>query len=512
MRVPFLAILLASSLPVCAATRERPNILFILSDDQSYKTVSCYPEALPGAHTPSIDALARSGVRFTHSYMGAWCMPSRATLLTGRHPHGVESMRMEGKYPASTYDPEKSPFWPSVFRANGYHTAHIGKWHTGIDSGFGRDWDYQVVWNRPLHPENAGNYYSDQLLAFNGEERMTPGYSTDNYTAWACDYIQGKNRPADKPWYLWLCYGAIHGPTTPEKRHKGAHSSDAVRVPSDILPPRPGKPDYLNATQSWAKNNLGMLVTTKSGESFGDDSGKNQKTYADYIHQVLECVEALDEGVGKVLQALKASGQLENTLVVFTADQGFAMGEHGFRTKLAPYDANYRGPLIVSQPGTLPQDKVCRKPVNAADLVATFSAAAGVPIPWKTHGRDLGPLLRDPEKAPWPHPCFFEATGDHFGSDVNRVVSASPERAEHHNVPWYAALNAGRYKYIRYLKPGVPEELYDLQNDPEELKNLAADPTQQSHLESLRFATVGELKRTEAAYADNLPEAPRRLP
>ena len=145
---------------------KRPNILLIFADDQSYKTLSCYPEALPGVKTPNIDQLATSGIRFHGAFLGAWCMPSRASMLTGRWPHGVESMRMAGTYPASAYDPQQCPFWPRVFREHGYTTAQIGKWHTGIDAGMGRDWDWQIVWNRPLHPENAGNYYDDQLLSF----------------------------------------------------------------------------------------------------------------------------------------------------------------------------------------------------------------------------------------------------------------------------------------------------------------------------------------------------------
>src|SRR5262249_21299150 len=152
------------------AADRKPNVLFIFADDQSYKTVGCYPESWPWVKTPHIDALARGGVRFHGAYLGAWCMPSRASLLTGHHPHGVRSMRMDGPYPGSTYDPAQCPFWPALFRAGGYHTAQIGKWHTGTDTGYGRDWDHQIVWNRPKHPDNAGAYYERQLLAFNGVE------------------------------------------------------------------------------------------------------------------------------------------------------------------------------------------------------------------------------------------------------------------------------------------------------------------------------------------------------
>ena len=248
-----------------AEVPKQPNILFILADDQSYKTVHCYPESYPWAKTPNIDRLAQTGVRFDRAYLGAWCMPSRASLLTGRHPHGIESMRMDGEYPGSTYDPKQCRFWPSVFREYGYHTAQIGKWHTGTDTGFSRDWDHQIVWNRPKHPNNAGNYYEKQLVAFNGEERTVEGYSTDNYTKWASEYIRGAHRPKDKPWYLWLCYGAVHGPSIPAKRHLGLYKDAKVPVPADIFPPRLGKPKYLDETQAWSKGPGGEPVMGTNG-------------------------------------------------------------------------------------------------------------------------------------------------------------------------------------------------------------------------------------------------------
>lgn len=499
-----LLFLFAACLHSAAAESGRPNILFIFADDQSYKTVGCYPESWPWVRTPNIDKLAATGIRFHAAYLGSWCMPSRASLLTGRHPHGIESMTMEGVYPGSAYDPKKCPFWPAVFRKHGYQTAQIGKWHTGVDAGWGRDWDYQIVWNRPKHPENAGAYYATQILSINGAEKQIEGYPADNYTGWACDYIKGKNRDASKPWYLWLCYGSVHGPSKPSPRHKGLYKGADVPLPADILPPRPGKPKYLDKTQAWSRDKEGRIVAGKSGEAFGDESGKKKATFEDWVRQVNECVPAIDEGVGRLIDALKQSGQYDNTLIVYSADQGFAMGEHGFRTKLAPYDANYRSPLIVSMPSALPQGQVCKHAVNAPDLVATFLAFAGIEPPWPMHGRDLTPLLRQPDRA-WPHPCLYEHTGQSYGSDVTKVLGAEPAKAEHNHVPWYVALIDGQYKYIRYLAPGQPEELYDLAADPDECVNLADSRAHQDALAKLRSRWIEELKRTDAPFLHVLP-------
>lgn len=491
-----LALAVVLSLGAQAAADElvppRPNILFIYSDDQSHRTCSCYPEAYEWAKTPNIDALAKRGVRFTHAYIGTWCMPSRATLLTGHHPYGVESMRSEGTYPGSTYDPKKCPFWPKVFRENGYVTAQIGKWHTGTDTGFGRDWDYQVVWNRPLHPENSTHYYDDQLISTNGgKSELVKGYATDNYTRWAVEFIEGKNRDPKKPWYLWLCYGAIHGPSTPAERHRDLYPGVKVPIPADIYPPRPGKPDYMQSVENWIKGKDGQPILR----------GKEGRTLNEEVRKYLQCAAALDEGISKVLAALEKSGQLKNTLVVFTADQGFALGQHGFMHKLAPYDANLRAPFIVSMPGSIPEGTVCNTPVGGADLVPTFFQYAAIKQPWAMHGNALTPLLKKPD-ADWPHPVLIAFTSDRFGSDTLKM----PAKGERRNgVPWWISLCQGQYKYIRTLEEGEIEELYDLKNDPEELKNLAQDTKHANRLKQFREATLAELRRTGAGMVKHLP-------
>jgi arylsulfatase A-like enzyme len=483
-----------------AETAKRPNILLIYADDQSYKTVGCYPEAWPWVKTPNLDALAQSGVRFHGAYLGGWCMPSRASLLTGHHPHGIQSMRMEGPYPRSTYDLQRCPFWPAQFRQKGYQTAQIGKWHTGIDAGFGRDWDYQIVWNRPKHPENAGAYYERQLLAFNGEEKWQDGYPADNYTQWAVEYVKGVHRDKAKPWFLWLCYGSVHGPSKPARRHQGTYRNTRAPQPTDLIGPWPGKPDYLKNTLAWRRTVDGKVEAGSNGEKVGDEAGSKATAFEDWVRQVNECVPAIDEGVGALLAALNETGQRENTLVIYTADQGFAMGEHGLRMKIAPYDASYRSPLIASMPGTVAAGKTCRQTPNAPDLVATFFTFAGIEPPPGLHGRDLTPFLKN-SATPKLYPCLYEHTGHDFGDDVAKMLKEHPNEAIYQKVPWYTAVVVDGWKYIRYLQPDVPEELYNLGADPDELKNLAGDIRHADQLARLRSALATELKRTAAPAA-----------
>jgi arylsulfatase A-like enzyme len=489
-----------------AAAAKRPNILFILTDDQPYKTVGCYPEAPDWVRTPHIDRLAAGGVRFERAYLGSWCMPSRASLLTGKLQHGIESMRMAGPYPGSTYDPAACPFIPAEFRRQGYHTAQIGKWHTGTDSGFGRDWDRQIVWNRPRLPDNAGDYYEGQILCTDGVEHRMEGYSTDIYTDLACDYIRGDHRAPDKPWYLWLCYGAVHGPTKPASRHAGALAGREVPVPADIFGPRPGKPAYLDTTQAWDRGPDGQPVMRRQGKSPTNfDIDAPGCSHADWVRQVNECALAIDEGVGKLLAALEETGQLADTLVVFSSDQGFALGEHGLKSKLAPYDAAIASPLIVSRPGAVPAGVVRSRPVNSADVAATLCRQAGVTIPWETHGRDFSSLLTDAPEGAAP-PMLLTNTGRAYGSDTATLPEGDAMFAQA-GVPWWVLLRDGRHKYVRTLVPGEIEEVYDLMADPEELDNLASRSEHRQLLERLRSAALEELRRTEAPFLAALPRA-----
>ncbi|MEM9645360.1 MAG: sulfatase-like hydrolase/transferase [Planctomycetota bacterium] len=486
----------------------RPNILFIYADDQSHRTVGCYPESYDWVKTPNIDQLASCGIRFTHAYVGTWCMPSRASMLTGLQQYGVQTMRMEGQYPGSTYDPDRCRFWPSTFRANGYSTAQIGKWHTGVDSGANREWDHQAVWNRPKYPANSGAYYYDQLIEFNGgQPELVKGYSTDNYTNWAEDFIRGEHRDADKPWYLWVCYGAVHGPFTPAKRHLDGYPRATVPVPKDIYGPRSGKPGYMQEIAQWVESESGapeMKGGAFGGRTVEGSKGIHGNELQHWVRQYHEGVLAIDESVGRLVESLKETGQYENTLIVYSADQGFAWGQHGFATKLAPYDANIRGPLIVSMPSRLPSGKVCTSPVSGVDIAPTFFSFAEIPLPWKMHGHDLTSLLQNPSLKR-EEPAFLAMTGRHYGTDTDVIPTDPSVRDLGPGVPWYLMLTQHNYKYIRTLVEGEPEELYDLKADPDELDNLALNPDFADKLSLYRRKTLDELRRTGAGMLENLP-------
>jgi arylsulfatase A-like enzyme len=232
------------------------------------------------------------------------------------------------------------------------------------------------------------------------------------------------------------------------------------------------------------------------------------KPLREWIKQYHEGVLAIDEGVGRVLKALKDSGQDENTLVVFTSDQGFGWGQHGFKSKVAPYHATVGAPLIVRLPSAeagKTAGRVVKEPVSGVDLPPTFFAQAGLPLPWKMHGEDLSPLLEDPQSKR-TNPAMLVHTGKIYGSATAKIPLADDPKLYHGpGIPWYVMVAEGRYKYIRNLIKGEMEELYDLQRDPQELVNLALKPGYAKRLKSYRRKAIKELRRTQAPFVGNMP-------
>ncbi len=474
--------------------KKKLNVLFIYTDDQSYRTLGCYADqgAWPWVKTPHIDSLAKEGVRFSSAYGAAWCSPSRACVLTGHLPHGVKGVRLNGvMHKEQAIDQNAVQFWPTLLRRSGYATALIGKWHLGTNPGHGWLWDHSVVWdqNRPM-----GDWYNNQPLSIDGaSSEVVKGYSTDLYTKFAVDFIKKKHA---QPWALWLCYNAPHLPNTVHPRHKGLYKEAEVPIPADIFGPRLGKPKYMENYAQWRKT----------------DDAKNKLPSVAFLPETVRgynrLVAAIDEGVGQLLQALAESGQLDHTLIIFTSDQGFAWGDHGFRWKVGPYDACLRMPLIFRLPGQVVQNAVCDHPTTVVDLAPTLLDFTGVASPWAMHGHSLRSVLQDP-KAPWPHPAVMEHTGVRFGDETKRGLTGKDALGQ---VPWWIFLRQGKYKYIRTLVENEIEELYDLEADPREQKNLALDPARQELLQDYRNRLLAEMRRTQAGWTPNLPPPRPAIP
>lgn len=491
----FLTTLILVVLAPLHAEESKPNILYIFTDDHSVRTLGCYletPDAYTWVKTPNIDQLAREGVRFTTCYTGAKCVPSRGTALTGR---------LQGGYDRET------PYWTTKLREQGYFTGMIGKWHWNVPR-HGIAWDWSVVWPHYLGNSSEdgeeSDYYVGQQVSINGGPiQPLGGYSTDRYVDYTLEFL--KERAADKsrPWYLWLCFSGVHGPYTPADRHlKEYLNAPATKIPVDIFGPRPEKPDYDVHFSRW-----------KQGQ--GNEPTEKNRSLDSWVKQYNQAVCALDEGVGRIMKALRDNGQLENTIVIFTADQGYAWGQHGFSDKIAPYDANLLAPLIVVNPKRYPQGAVCAQPVSGMDIIATIHKLTGLENS-PTDGRDFSALLTNPKETAWTdQPLLQMHTGSKFYGD-SAIVDGLKKAQKSGDWSRFIAENKsgirswlmmrdGKYKYVRYLYADYIEELYDLEADPLELTNLAIRKVNHELLATMRTKLLTAFVARGATYSELLP-------
>jgi len=449
-----------------------PNILYIFTDDQSIKTLQSYPQSQKWVSTPNIDQLANQGVRFQNSYTGAKCVPSRGNALTGQ---------FQSNYSEST------AYWPVEFRKQGYYTGMIGKWHWNLPR-HEETWNWSAVWEHYL-PKNHKNYYYDQQLRMNGDSLMDlNGYSTDRYTDLTIEFLKERAKSPDQPWYFWLCYAGVHGPYTPADRHMELYlDQPEVDIPVDVFGPRPDKPDYMLNLTMWEKDKNGKPV-------------HQERSLDSWVKQYNQAVKSIDEGIGRIVRVLEETGQIDNTIIIFTSDNGFAWGQHGFRLKIAPYDANLLTPLIISQPKLFPKNQVCYFPVNGVDIIKTIHSLCNITPANKLDGRDFTELLKNPTQKEWnSEPMIQIYTGNLYGdaaiSDALKKAHATGnwEKFIVHEsgIRAWMMMRKDHYKYIRYIYEDYIEELYFLKNDPKELHNLAVDKKYHEKLEQYRNETQG---------------------
>ena len=465
----------------------RPNILWIFSDDHSYQTIGAYGGRLQSLNpTPNIDKLAAEGMRFDRCYVGnSICAPSRATLLTGLHSH------LNGKIDnAGPFNHDQQQF-QKILRKNGYQTAMVGKIHLpGKMQGF----DYWEVL------PGQGRYVNPNFITEEGKTQYT-GYVTDIITDKALDWLQNKRDP-QKPFMLMVHNKAPHREWEPAKRHMNLYADIQIPEPPTLFD------DYATRTTAAHEQDMTIAKTMRMKEDLkvgpeyatpdsqylrrnewfaannpaGDDLTRWK--YQIYMKDFLRCVKAVDENVGRLLDYLEESGLDENTIVMYSSDQGFYMGEHGWFDKRFMYEESFRTPLIVCWPNVVKPGSVNTDLVQNIDFAETFLDIAGAPIPESMQGRSIVPLLRGTTPADWRKSLYY-----HYY-----------EYPAVHSVRRHEGVFDGRCKLIRFYGMDVPNgaewELFDIQTDPAELKNIYTDPAQKDRIATLEK----ELQRLKTLY------------
>ncbi len=449
-----LAAALAALLPIAAAGQDaaeaprRPNVLFVLADDVRFDALGC--DGNPHVPTPHLDRLAQEGVLFTNATVPlALCRPSRASILTGRHSfaHGITDNAEESD---ALLD---EVLFPELLQRAGYDTAVVGKWHVpwpwAVDL---RGFDHWVSF------DGQGKYHG-QALSADGRRVEPDGHLTDQLTGLALDWLAA--RDPERPFFLLFAPKNCHYPFQPAERHRGALA--------DVEFPQPASRDDPPATE-FHRRALAAL-----GEPEG---ARRMEDRARAYH---ELVLGLDEAVGRLVDALRERGALDDTLVLVTSDHGLLLGEHGFSQKLRTYEPALRVPLIARLPGTFDGGRVEARPASSLDLAPTVLAAAGVEVPADVQGRSLAELFgARPPEPPWPTRTLHVAGFD----------ARDPTAVE-------LCLRGPRYKYTALVADGFEELLFDLESDPDERHDLAGAPDQEARLARLRAELLRALDAAE---------------
>jgi arylsulfatase A-like enzyme len=469
----------------------RPNIVYIMADDHAAQAIGCYGGRLN--QTPGIDRIAHEGVRFENCFCtNALCAPSRATILTGKYSH-KNGLRNN----AQVFDGSQETF-PKLLQAAGYETAFLGKWHLTSDpTGF----DY---WN--ILP-GQGDYYNPDLIEM-GKSKQVPGYVTDILTNLAVDFLQARQSPS-RPFLLMLHHKAPHRNWQPAERHMRLYENVEFPEPSTLFD------DYATRCQAASEQQMTIRDAMNTDDdlklgpvpdrldeaqraawqaAYGprrdafDKAGLTGDAlvrwkYQRYLQDYLGCIAGVDESVGRVLDVLNTTGLSRNTLVVYTSDQGFFLGEHGWFDKRFMYEEALRMPLVMRLPGTIPAGSVRADMVTNLDFGPTFLDGAGAAIPAELQGRSFLPLLRGRTAADWPASIYY-----HYY-----------EFPAVHMVKRHFGVRTARYKLIHFYYDIDAWELYDLASDPQELHNVADDPA----YAQVRSDLERELAKLQDRYGDS---------
>ncbi|MEY4954902.1 MAG: hypothetical protein RI981_987 [Bacteroidota bacterium] len=496
-----------SFLPVWAQKSKRPNIIFIMSDDHAYQAISAYDQRL--ISTPNIDRIAKNGILFTNaSVTNSICAPSRATILTGKHSH--LNGKVDNHFPFDT----TNITFPQILHTNGYQTAMFGKLHFGNNpKGFDQ---FKIL-------PDQGNYYNPDFITKNEGKIKVNGYVTDIITDMTLDWLKHE-RSIDKPFMLMYLHKAPHRSWLMAERHLEEMTQKKYPEPKTLFDDysgrsAPAKEAEMNilTSMSWAGDNkiypatmdslkiqeigfdklrfaaeMGRLnpiqkanfervydrINAEFKQAYPSmtEQDKMRWKFQRYMQDYLGTIRAVDENVGRLLDYLEANKLMENTMIVYTSDQGFYLGEHGWFDKRFIYDESFKTPLMVSWPKQIKPGQKSDALVQNLDFAQTFLDAAGIPAPKDMQGQSLIPLMRGnawSRDAVYYH--YYEYPAEHM---VNR----------------HYAIVTKKYKLIHYYFSADTWELIDREKDPLELKNVYNDPaytfvrkTLHRQLEALRL-------------------------
>ena len=473
---------------IAGTKRKPPNILFIMTDDHAAHALSCYGSKIN--KTPNLDRIANEGMRFANCFCtNSICAPSRAVILTGKYSHinGVIDN-------AKQFDGSQQTF-PKLLQKAGYETAIIGKWHLKTDpTGF----DY---WN--ILP-GQGVYYNPIMIEM-GQKKKYAGYVTDIITDHCLNWL--KERKSDKPFCLMYHHKAPHREWEPGPKHLTMYDDVNIPEPDNLFD------DYSNRGRAAKEQDMSIektmtdrdlkLVAPKNltpeqkklwdaayepkNETFrkANLQGKDliRWKYQRYIKDYLRCVASVDDNVGRVLDYLDEAGLTDNTVVLYTGDQGFYLGDHGWFDKRFMYEESLRMPFLVRYPKETKPGSVNNDIVLNLDFAPTFLDFAGVSMPADIQGRSIRRLLQGKTPGDWRKSMYY-----HYY-----------EYPAVHSVKRHYGIRTERYKLIHFYHDIDEWELYDLQKDPNELNNIYNDPANADVVKKLK----AELSRLREKFKDD---------
>ena len=473
----------------------RPNIIFIMSDDHAYQALSCYDGSLN--QTPNIDRLAKEGLIFMNSFVcNSICAPSRASLLTGKFSH------MNGQFDNRIRFDSSQLTFPRLLQESGYETAIIGKWHLKSQpTGF----DY---WN--VLP-GQGHYYNPDFIRMGKRERVE-GYVTNLITDFSLEWLEIRNK--EKPFCLMVHHKAPHRTWMPDSTHFSLYEPENFPLPSNYFDDYKGRlaageqkmsviedmdlvydlkmfdeeGEIPSRYRNWY---LPMLDRMNEGQRKAWDREYNEKTKAfknadlkgeelaiwkfnRYLADYLKCIASVDDNVGRILDYLEQSGLSDNTIVVYTSDQGFYLGEHGWFDKRFMYEESLRMPLIMKLPGDSEAREIGQL-VQNIDFAPTFLDLAGIKIPEEMQGVSLLPLMEGKDSEGWRESIYYHYYEYPGGG---------------HSVKRHYGIRTERYKLIHFYDDIDSWELFDLEQDPREMNNLISDPDYTEIFEELKKSLV----------------------